>query len=112
MDMDEELNKLKMRNWNFMSIVNGYDFRRAKDRQRFMRKLGERQLGAVFGGAGRSTANVVTNFMTKVYKMLEEEERFFVHVQDWVCVSLDCPACSRAGISDHGASTTTPIDHE
>ena len=37
-DMDEELNKLKMQNWNFMSMVKGHDFRRAKDQQRFMRE--------------------------------------------------------------------------
>ena len=42
-DMDEELNKLKMQNWNIMSMVKGYDLRRAKDRQRFMRELDERQ---------------------------------------------------------------------
>ena len=35
-DMDEELTMLKMQNWNFMSMVKGYDVRRAKDRQRFM----------------------------------------------------------------------------
>ena len=29
-DMDEEWNKLKMQNWNFMSMEKGYDFRRAK----------------------------------------------------------------------------------
>ena len=63
--MDEELNKLKMQSWNFMSMVKGYDFRRAKDRQRFMRERGERQPDAVTGGARRSTPNVV---MTKVYK--------------------------------------------
>ena len=73
-DMDEELNKLKMQSWNFMSMVNGYDFRRAKDRQRFMRELGERQPDAVTGGASRSTQNVVMNFMTKVYKKQAEEE--------------------------------------
>ena len=33
-DMDEELNKLKMQSWYFMSMVEGYDFRRAKNRQR------------------------------------------------------------------------------
>ena len=73
-DMDEELNKLKMQSWNFMSMVNGYDFRRAKDRQRFMRELGERQPDAVTGGATRSTQNVAMNFMTKVYKKQAEEE--------------------------------------
>ena len=51
MDVDEELNKLKMLNWNFVSMVKGYDFRRAKDRQRFMRELRERQPDAVIGGA-------------------------------------------------------------
>ena len=29
-DMDDELNKLKMQNWNFMSMVTGNDFRREK----------------------------------------------------------------------------------
>ena len=28
----------------------------------------------------------------------------------WSCT--DDPACPRAGISDHEANTTTPIDHE
>ena len=83
--MDGELNKLRVQNWNFMSMVKGYDFRRAKDRQWFMRELDKRQLDAVIGGASRSTPNVVTNFMTKVYNM--QEERFFVHVQDLVGVS-------------------------
>ena len=86
-DMDEELNKLKMQNWNFMIMVKGYDFRRAEDRQRLMRELGRRQPDAVIGGASRSTPNVVMNFMTKVYKTQAEEERFFVHVQDQVGVS-------------------------
>ena len=36
-DMDDELNKLKMQSWNFMSMVKGHDFRRAKDGQPFMR---------------------------------------------------------------------------
>ena len=85
--MDDELNKLKMQNWNFMSMVKGYDFRREKDRQLFMRELEERQPDAVFGGANRSTPNVVMNFMTKVYKQQAEEERFFVHVQDRVGVN-------------------------
>ena len=85
--MDEELNKLKMQSWNFMSMVRGYDFRRAKDRQRFMAELWERQPDAVRGGASRSTPNVVMNFMSKVYKKQAEEERFFVHVQDRVGVS-------------------------
>ena len=76
-DMDEE-----MQSWNFMSMVKGYDFRRAKDRQRFMRELGERQPDAVIGGASRSTPDVVMNFMNKAYKMQADEERFFVHVQD------------------------------
>ena len=35
-DMYEELHKLKMQSWNFMSMVKGYDFRQAKDRQRLM----------------------------------------------------------------------------
>ena len=74
-DMDQELNKLKMQSWNFMSMVNGYDFRPAKDPQRFMRELGERQPDAVTGGTSRSTQNVVMNFMTKVYKKQAEEER-------------------------------------
>ena len=82
-DMEEVLKKLKMQSWNFMSMVKGYDFRRAKDRQRFMRELDERQPDAVTGGASRST----TNFMTKVYKKHAEKERFFVHVQDPVIVS-------------------------
>ena len=73
-DMDEELNKLKMQSWNFMSMVKGHDFRRAKDPQPFMRELGERQPDAVTGGASRSTQNVVMNFMTKVYKKQAEEE--------------------------------------
>ena len=30
-DMDEELNKLKMQSWNFTSMVKGYDFRREKN---------------------------------------------------------------------------------
>ena len=105
-DMDDELNKLKMQNWNFMSMVKGYDFRREKDRQRFMRELEERQPDAVFGGANRSTPNVVMNFMTKVYKKQAEKERFFVHVQDRIGVngcSADDPACPRARISDHEA---------
>ena len=29
-DIDEELNKLKMQNWNFMSMVKGYDFPTSK----------------------------------------------------------------------------------
>ena len=86
-DMDDELNKLKMQNWNFMSMVKGYDFRREKDRQRFMRELEERQPDAVFGGANRSTPNVVMKFMTKVYKKQAEKERFFVHVQDRIGVN-------------------------
>ena len=65
-DMHEELSKLKMQSWNFMSMVKGYDFRRAKDRQLFMRELGERQPDARIGGASRSTPNVVMNFTTKV----------------------------------------------
>ena len=85
-DMDEALNKLKMQNWSFMSMVKGYDFRRAKDRQRLMRELEEQQPDAAKGRASRSTPNVVMNFMTKVYKMQAEEERFFVHVQDRVGV--------------------------
>ena len=85
--MDGELNKLKMQNWNFMSMVKGYDFRREKDRQRFMRELEERQPDAVFGGASRSTPNVVMNFMTRVYKKQAEKERFFVHVQDRIGVN-------------------------
>ena len=64
-DMDEELNKVEMQKWNFMSMVKGYDFRRAKDRQRFMRELDERRSDAVGGGASRSTPTVVMNFMTK-----------------------------------------------
>ena len=90
-DMDEELNKLKMQSWNFMSMVNGYDFRRAKDRQRFMRELGERQPDAVTGGASRSTQNVVMNFMTKVYKKQAEEESSPVHVQNLVGISGEVP---------------------
>ena len=86
-DMDDELNKLKMQNWNFMSMVKGYDFRRGKDRQRFMRELEERRPDAVFGGANRSTPNVVMNFMTKVYKKQAEKERFFVHVKDRIGVN-------------------------
>ena len=82
-DMDEELNKLKMQSWNFMSMVNGYDFRRAKDRQRFMRELGERQPDAVTGGASRSTQNVVMNFMTKVYKKQAEEESSLCTSKTW-----------------------------
>ena len=46
-DMDEELKKLKMLNWKSMSMVKGFDFRRAKDRQRFMRELDERQSDVV-----------------------------------------------------------------
>ena len=42
---------------------------------------------AVTGGACQSTPNIVMNFMTKVHKKQAEEERFFVHVQDWVGVS-------------------------
>ena len=77
-----------------------------------MRDLDERQPDAVTGGANRSTPNMAMNFMTKVYKKLAEEERFFVHVQDWVGVSGAVRECSRAGISDHEANTTSPIDHE
>ena len=39
-DMDEELNKLKIQSWNFVSMVKGYDFRRATARHRSMRELG------------------------------------------------------------------------
>ena len=62
-----------------MSMVKGYDFRRAKDRQRFMRELGERQPDTIIEGASRSTPNVMMNFMTSVYKEEAKEERFFVH---------------------------------
>ena len=72
-DMDDELNKLKIQNWNFMGMVKDCDFRREKDRQRFMRELEELQPHAVFGGANRSTPNVVMNFMTVVYKKQVEE---------------------------------------
>ena len=90
-DMDEELNKLKMQSWNFMSMVNGYDFRRAKDRQRFMRELGERQPDAVTGGASRSTQNVVMNFMTKSVQEASGGGEFFVHVQNRVGISGEVP---------------------
>ena len=86
-DMDEELNKLKVQNSNFMSTATGHDPRRAKDPRRFMRELDERRPDAVIGGATRSTLNVVMNFMTKVYKKQADEERFCVHVQDGVGVS-------------------------
>ena len=94
-DMDEELKKLKMQSWNFMSMVKGFDVLREKDRQRFIRELGS-----------RSTPNVVMNFMTKNTRSKQRRRGFFVHVQDWIGVqwgSTDDPACPRAGISDHEA---------
>ena len=52
-----------------------------------MRELEERQPDAVFGGANRSTPNVVMNFMIKVYKKQAEKESVFVHVQDRIGVN-------------------------
>ena len=75
-DMDEQLNKLKMQNWSFMSMVKGYEFRRAKDRQQFMRELDERQ-----PDAERSD---------ELYDQSLQEAsggEVFVHVQDPVGVS-------------------------
>ena len=84
-DMDEELTKLKMQNWGFVSMVKVYDFRRAIDR---CEHLANDSLIQFFGGANRSTSNVVMNFMTKVNKkQAKQEERFFVLVQDRVSVS-------------------------
>ena len=110
--MDEELNKLKMQSWNIMSMVKSYDFRRAKDRQRFMRQLDERQPDAVIGGASRSTPNVAMNIMTKVYKKQAEEERF-VHLHDQVGVSGVVRMIQHVReLGSAEANTTTPIDHE
>ena len=87
LDMDEELNKLKMQDWNVMNMMRDYDFRRARDQQRFMRDLGEQQPDAVIGGASRSTSSVVMNFMIKAYKKQAKGEKFFVHLQDRAGIS-------------------------
>ena len=112
--MEDELNKLKVQNWNFMSMVKDYDFRREKDREWFMQELEERQPDAVFRGAKRSTPNVVMNFTTKVYKKQAEKEVLRAGTGPDRCQwgGTDDPACARARISDHEVLTTTPIDHE
>ena len=71
-----------------MSMVKGYDFRRAKDRQRFIRELGERQPDAVTGRASRSTPN---------------EEVLCARTGPGQCQwgNADDPACPRAWIIDH-----------
>ena len=87
-------------------MVKGCDFQRAKDRQRFMRELLERQPDAVERGGSRSTPNVVMNFLANVYKKQAEEERFLCARRgpgrcQWG--GTDDPACPTAGFRYHEA---------
>ena len=113
-DMDEELNKLKMQSWNFMSMVKGYDFRREKDRQRFMRELGTAARCSFWKSEPIDAERCDELHDQSVQEASGEREVLCARTGPdrchWGCT--DDPACPRARISDHEAKTTTPTDHE